>query len=61
MNGGTARWAVVGDRILIISYVMMETKDAVAFKPKVIFVDEKNRIDSKRNQKPENREQKNKN
>ena len=48
MNGGTARWAVVGDRILIISYAMMETKDAVAFKPKVIFVNEKNKIVSRK-------------
>jgi len=48
MNGGTARWAVVGDRILVISYVMMEAKDAVVFKPKVIFVNEKNKITSKK-------------
>lgn len=44
MNGGTARYAVIGDRVLVISYVMMETKDALIFKPKVIFVNEKNRI-----------------
>jgi len=44
MNGGAARWAVVGDRILVISYVMMEAKDAVIFKPKVIFVNDKNKI-----------------
>ena len=44
MNGGTARWAVVGDRILVISYVMMEAKDAVIFKPKVIFVNGKNKM-----------------
>jgi aspartate 1-decarboxylase len=48
MNGGTARWAVVGDRILIISYAMMETKEAVAFRPKVIFVNNKNKIESKK-------------
>jgi aspartate 1-decarboxylase len=48
MNGGTARWAVVGDRILIISYAMMETKDAAVFKPKVIFVNEKNKITGKK-------------
>lgn len=48
MNGGTARWAVVGDRILVISYAMMETKDAVVFKPKVIFVNDKNKIVSKK-------------
>ena len=48
MNGGTARWAVIGDRILIISYAMMEEKDAVVFKPKVIFVNEKNKITGKK-------------
>jgi aspartate 1-decarboxylase len=47
MNGGTARWAVVGDKILVISYAMMESKDAAAFKPKVIFVNEKNKIMTK--------------
>ena len=47
MNGGAARWALPGDRLLIISYAMMEEKDAAAFKPKVIFVDEKNRIVNK--------------
>jgi aspartate 1-decarboxylase len=48
MNGGTARWAVVGDRILVISYAMIEAKDAEAFKPKVIFVNEKNKITGKK-------------
>ena len=48
MNGGTARWAVVGDRILVISYAMMEAKDAVVFKPKVIFVNDKNKITGKK-------------
>lgn len=44
MNGGAARWAVVGDRILIISYALMEAKDAVIFKPKVIYLNEKNKF-----------------
>ena len=44
MNGGAARWAVVGDRLLIISYVMLEAKDAAVFKPKVIFVNDKNKV-----------------
>jgi len=44
MNGGAARWAVAGDRVLIISYAMMEEEEAAAFKPKVIFVNDKNKI-----------------
>jgi aspartate 1-decarboxylase len=48
MNGGAARYAVVGDRLLVISYAMMETKDAVGFKPKIIFLDDKNKIIDKK-------------
>jgi len=44
MNGGAAKWASVGDKLLIISYVFMETKDAVRHAPKIVFVDGKNRI-----------------
>ncbi len=44
MNGGAARWALAGDRLLIISYAMIEEKDAASFKPKVIFVNDKNKI-----------------
>jgi len=48
MNGGAARYAVVGDRLLIISYAIMETKDAVIFKPKIIFVNDKNKVINKK-------------
>lgn len=44
MNGAAARWAQVGDKIIIISYLLMEAKDARAYEPKVVFVDGKNRI-----------------
>lgn len=44
MNGGAARTAVAGDRLLIMSYLLMETKDAVAHKPKIVFLDDKNKI-----------------
>ena len=44
MNGAAARWAEVGDRVIIISYALMTDKEKKAHRPKVIFVDEKNRI-----------------
>ena len=44
MNGAAARWAQVGDEIIIISYGLMETEEARRFKPSIIFVDDKNRI-----------------
>ena len=44
MNGAAARWAQKGDEVIIISYGLMETADAKKFRPRIIFVDEKNRI-----------------
>ena len=43
VNGGAARLASVGDIILIISYALMEEKEAAAHKPKVFILDENNR------------------
>lgn len=48
MNGGAARHAVAGDRLLIMSYVLTETKDTLGNKPKIIFLDEKNKIIDKK-------------
>lgn len=48
MNGGAARHAIVGDKLLIMSYVLMETKDTVGYAPKIIFLDDKNKIKDKK-------------
>ncbi len=48
MNGGAARRAAIGDRLLIMSYVLMELKDTIGHNPKIIFLDDKNKaIDKK--------------
>ena len=44
MNGAAARWAQVGDQIILISYALMEEAQARLHKPKVVFVDRSNRI-----------------
>lgn len=44
MNGAAARWAQKDDRVIIISYGLMESKEAKMHKSRIIFVDEKNRI-----------------
>ena len=44
MNGAAARWAEVGDKVIIISYGLMTDKEIKKHHPQVIFVDEKNRI-----------------
>lgn len=50
MNGGAARCAVAGDRLLIISYVHMETKDVITHEPKVVYLNGSNKILDKKQQ-----------
>jgi len=44
LNGAAARLVQPGDRIIIISYGLVDNREAKDFKPKVIFVDDNNRI-----------------
>ena len=44
LNGAAARLVQPGDRIIIISYVMMDDREAAGFKPKIIFADDLNRV-----------------
>lgn len=47
MNGAAARWAQVGDVIIIISYGLADDQEAREVQPKVVFVDQFNRIREK--------------
>lgn len=44
LNGAAARRAQVGDTVIIIAYAWMSEEEARAYKPKVVFPDESNRI-----------------
>ena len=44
MNGAAARWAEVGDKVIIISYSLMEDKKIRKHRPRVVFVDDRNKI-----------------
>ena len=44
LNGAAARMVQVKDHIIIMSYCDMTPEEAKQHKPKVVFVDEKNRI-----------------
>ena len=44
LNGAAARLVHPGDKIIIIAYCQMDSKEAQHFKPKVVFVDERNKI-----------------
>ena len=44
MNGAAARWAQVGDEVIIIAYALMDDREIRVHKPHIVFVDKKNRV-----------------
>ncbi|MCP4650929.1 MAG: aspartate 1-decarboxylase [PVC group bacterium] len=44
MNGAAARWAEQGDKVIIIAYGLFDSDEAKNCSPKVIFVDDKNKV-----------------
>ncbi len=44
MNGAAARWAQVGDTVILISYAWLNEEQARRNRPKVVFVDRGNRV-----------------
>jgi len=44
LNGAAARLAVVGDKVIIISYAQMTDEEVEAHAPKIVFVDDANRV-----------------
>jgi len=44
VNGAAARLVQIGDKVIIISYAMMDKKEASGFKPKVLILDDENKI-----------------
>lgn len=44
LNGAAARLVQPGDSVIIIAYCYLDAKEAETFEPKVVFVDEKNKI-----------------
>ena len=44
LNGAAARWAVPGDKVIIISYCLIDDANARSWKPKIVLLDDKNKI-----------------
>jgi aspartate 1-decarboxylase len=44
MNGGCARHVQVGDTVIIFAFAWLTDAEAKSFKPKVVFVDDKNQV-----------------
>lgn len=44
LNGAAARLVQVGDKVIIITYAIMDEQEAKSFRPNVLILDENNRI-----------------
>jgi aspartate 1-decarboxylase len=44
INGAAAHHSKVGDKVIIIAYGLLATSEAVSIKPKIVYVDERNRL-----------------
>ncbi len=44
VNGAAARKAQPGDEVIIAAFAILSAKEAESWKPRVVFVDEKNRL-----------------
>ena len=44
LNGPAARLGCVGDQLVILSYALVEAQEAQKLKTKVVYLDDKNRI-----------------
>ncbi len=44
LNGPAARLALVGDRVHILSYAVMDDREAVSHEPKILILEERNRV-----------------
>ena len=45
LNGAAARLVQPGDKVIIIAYCWIEDEEAMRFKPKVVFLDDDNKIE----------------
>ena len=45
LNGAAARCVSVGDKVIIMSYAAMTAEEAKEFSPKVVFVNDDNKVD----------------
>lgn len=44
LNGAAARLGVVGDHVIVISYAEYDEAELAGFEPRIVYVDERNRI-----------------
>ena len=47
LNGAAARLAAVGDRVIIISYALYDEEEVADHEPRIVLVDDNNRVQPK--------------
>ena len=45
LNGAASRCVQVGDRIILMSYCIIDNEKAIKHRPKVVFVNKENKIE----------------
>lgn len=45
LNGAAARLGEPGDRVIVISYCLIDDEEAKTWQPKILLMDEQNRVD----------------
>jgi len=46
LNGAAARKGTTGDKLIIVSYALLEEEELEHYKPSIVYVDENNRVKS---------------
>lgn len=44
LNGAAARLGAIGDKLIIMVYCMLDEKELKTYRPKIAFMDERNRV-----------------
>jgi aspartate 1-decarboxylase len=44
LNGAAARWGALGDLVIILTYARVDPSEARSHRPRIVHVDERNRI-----------------
>lgn len=47
LNGAAARWGEIGDPVIILTFAQVEERELASFRPRIVWVDEQNRIIAK--------------
>ena len=44
LNGAAARLGAKGDLVIIMAYCLLDSKEVESYEPKIVFVDDKNKV-----------------